>query len=280
MRRPLLLAFGPVAGGALCRAWGQVPGSPSSPAATLPRVVPPRGRFRSGRPIRATRRQRQAHSRNPAWRHPQPIHPGRQHSHRHPRNDRQVGRWNPERRQHQPTVGRCGQARQQPANWNHVTEQPAADGGRRATYLSGVYQEMERLNKEAPRVMWRHQWARVAVIVAGAVTPVLAAWSAVPRPALALTGAIAVAVGATAEVFQFQTHAVTMLHTHNALERELTRYLFQGEPYTGPDRFALFVDRIERIRENANAASRDAWQRSGAPVSPEPPVTGQPGRPG
>lgn len=133
-------------------------------------------------------------------------------------------------------------------------------------YLRVVQQEIERLGHEASRYQRRHQRARIGAIIAGAAAPVLAAWSAVPRPILALVGGLAVAIGAATEVFQHQSHAVNMLHTGNALERELTRFLYHVTPYTGPDRFPLFVDRVESIREMGNLASKDAWQRSSAPA--------------
>lgn len=133
-------------------------------------------------------------------------------------------------------------------------------------YLRVVQQEIERLGHEAPRYQRWHQRARVSVIVSGAAAPVLAAWSSVPRPVIALAGVIAVAVSAVAEIFQLHSHAVNMLHMGNALERELTRFMYGAVPYTVPNRFSLFVDRVESIREIGNLASRDAWQRSATPA--------------
>jgi hypothetical protein len=131
-------------------------------------------------------------------------------------------------------------------------------------YIHGVNAEIKRLKEEAPYYQRWHQRARVAVIVTGGAVPVLTAWSAVPRPIIALAAAIAVA--AVAETFQPQAHAVNMLHAANALERELDRLLYGFPPYTGPGRFTLFGDRVSSIRETADVATRQAWQRTATPL--------------
>jgi hypothetical protein len=112
--------------------------------------------------------------------------------------------------------------------------------------------------------MVAHYVARIVVIISAAAVPVLASFDArtVPRPVLGLVGAMAAVAEALAQLFQFQTHALNALRTRNALERALNRYLVGADPNAKEGSFSKFAARVEDIREAADNASLDAWQKS------------------
>jgi len=135
-------------------------------------------------------------------------------------------------------------------------------------YIGLVLGEIAALDGYSQRQLRLHRLARIVVIAAGSAVPVLAAWSAVPRPVLALAGACAVAAEGVAQLFQFQTHAVNTLNTRNALEREVNRFLMA----VGQRTFATFAERVEDIREAADHGSREAWQKSTTPTIGQQPT--------
>lgn len=135
-------------------------------------------------------------------------------------------------------------------------------------YLVLVREEIKALDDYCRTQLLHHRIARTVVITAGAAVPVLASWGAVPRTVIGLFGAVAAAAEGVAQLFQFQSHALNTLKTRNALERELNRFLMAVGRHA-ERRFSVFVERVEEIREAADQASLDAWQKSTTPPDAE-----------
>jgi Protein of unknown function (DUF4231) len=133
-------------------------------------------------------------------------------------------------------------------------------------YAQLVENEILRLDRGARGHLWGHYGTRVVVVACGATVPVLASIDSMPRIVFAILGAVAVVTETVAQLFQFQPHAVNQLHTRNALERELNRFTLGVRPYDAPEAVRLFNERIEDIREAADQASIQAWQKSTVPV--------------
>ena len=100
------------------------------------------------------------------------------------------------------------------------------------------------------------------VITTGVAVPVLSAWSAVPREVIALVGALTALAEGTAQLFGYQTTGTQAMTTANQLERELNRFLLSAGPYAAGQHFGAFADRIEQIREAADSAFVQTWQKT------------------
>jgi hypothetical protein len=115
------------------------------------------------------------------------------------------------------------------------------------------------------------------VITTGIAVPVLAAWSAVPREVIALVGALTAVAEGTAQLFGYQGTGTQAMMTSNQLERELNRFLLSAGPYAADRSFGVFADRIEQIRESADNAFAQTWQKpaddAGAPVAEQAKTT-------
>jgi hypothetical protein len=130
-------------------------------------------------------------------------------------------------------------------------------------YTQAVRAEIHRLGSYFGKQMTRYRVARAIVIVSAALVPVLAVVSQVPRWALGVLGAVAVVTEGIQELYQFRTAALTAMRTANALERALNKYMTAVTPYEGAAEkaFPVLVQDIEAIRETADEAFLQTWQR-------------------
>ncbi|MFC4066739.1 DUF4231 domain-containing protein [Actinoplanes subglobosus] len=128
-------------------------------------------------------------------------------------------------------------------------------------YLLNLQAEIAKLGDYSTKQLRWHRILRMVVILTGVAVPVLSAWSAVPREVIAGVGALTAVAEGTAQLFGFQTSGTQAMTTANQLERELNRFLMKAGPYATNQDFSAFVDRIEQIREAADNAFVEAWQK-------------------
>jgi hypothetical protein len=128
-------------------------------------------------------------------------------------------------------------------------------------YLQHLKAEITDLGNYSKRQLRRHRLLRMIVITTGIAVPVLSAWSAVPREVIALVGALTAVAEGTTQLFGYQTTGTQAMTTANQLERELNRFLLSAGPYAAGQNFGAFVDRIEQIREAADNAFVQTWQK-------------------
>lgn len=104
--------------------------------------------------------------------------------------------------------------------------------------------------------------ARIAVIVAAGLVPVLASVTTTPRWTLAALGGLAAAIEAIQSLFQFQKSALNAMQTANRMERTLNKYMTAIGPYAASNdqAFPRFVKDIEAIREDADKAFFHTWE--------------------
>lgn len=128
-------------------------------------------------------------------------------------------------------------------------------------YLQQLKAEITDLGDYSKRQLRRHRLLRMIVIMTGIAVPVLSAWSAVPREVIALVGALTAVAEGTTQLFGYQASGTQAMTTANQLERELNRFVLSAGPYAAGQNFGSFVDRIEQIREAADSAFVQTWQR-------------------
>jgi hypothetical protein len=128
-------------------------------------------------------------------------------------------------------------------------------------YLQCLQAEITDLGKYSKRQLRRHRLLRMIVITTGIAVPVLSAWPAVDREVIALVGATSAVAEGTAQLFGYQASGTQAMTTGNQLERELNRFLLGAGPYSLGQDFGTFVDRIEQIREAADNAFVQTWQK-------------------
>lgn len=135
---------------------------------------------------------------------------------------------------------------------------PAPD----AQYTGAVRNEIRTLQGYFSRQITRYRIFRSIVIISAALVPVLATAAPVPRWVLAAFGALAAATEGMQGLFQFRASALNAMRTANALERVLNKYMTSVAPYQGPvnESFPVFVQEIERIRNDADEAFLHTWQ--------------------
>lgn len=123
-------------------------------------------------------------------------------------------------------------------------------------YIERVREDIKQHSAYFRRQITRYRAARIVVIVAAALVPVLATVASVPRWTLGLLGAIAAITESIQGLFQFRRSALDAMKTSNELERVLNRYMTAVNPYQGPQdiAFPLFVADIEAIRKAADDA--------------------------
>lgn len=131
-------------------------------------------------------------------------------------------------------------------------------------YLQKLAAEIRQLGHYSRRQLRRHRLLRMIVITTGVGVPVLSSWSAVPRAFIALVGAMTAVAEGSAQLFGYQSTGTQAMTTANQLERELNRFLLSAGPYAADQNFGVFVDRIEQIREAADNAFVQTWQKPAA----------------
>lgn len=131
-----------------------------------------------------------------------------------------------------------------------------------------VLGEIKELGDYSAKQLRRHRTTRAVVIVSGALVPVLATVSAVPRVVLGLFGALAVVTEGVGQLFQYLASALNAMKTANALEREVNLFSVAAGRYaiTRPQAFKLFAETVEDIRGSADQAFLDTWRRKPATV--------------
>ena len=129
-------------------------------------------------------------------------------------------------------------------------------------YTQAVRNEIRALQGYFSRQITRYRIFRSVVIISAALVPVLATAASVPRWVLAAFGALAAATEGLQGLFQFRASALNAMRTANALERVLNKYMTAAAPYEGPvnQSFPVFVEEIERIRNDADEAFLHTWQ--------------------
>jgi hypothetical protein len=145
-------------------------------------------------------------------------------------------------------------------------------------YEQRVRDEIKKLGAYSSRQQVRYRWARVVVIISAGSVPVLAAVPGAPKWLLGLVGAVAAAVAAIEQVFQLRRTSLNAMKTANELERELNRYLagvreYAADPSEPNAQHAVdshFIERVEDIRESADHALVDIWQR---PTTHQPAIS-------
>jgi len=138
-------------------------------------------------------------------------------------------------------------------------------------YLQKLSAEIRLLGDYSKRQLKRHRIFRIIVITTGIAVPVLSAWPSVPRGIIALAGALTAVAEAIAQLFRYQATSTQAMTTANQLERELNRFLLAAGPYAADRDFSVFADRVEQIREVADNAFVQTWQKvvagSGTPTA-------------
>lgn len=145
-----------------------------------------------------------------------------------------------------------------------AASRPQGGPDTRNGYLDELRKEICDRGRYFHRQLWLYRFLRVVVIVAAGAVPVLATVSGVPRWTLGVLGAIAAAAEALQQLFQLRRSALQAMDAENNLDRELRLYLIAADPYTvgdGDKAFRMLVTRVERIRQRAEAAFMDTWQR-------------------
>jgi len=150
---------------------------------------------------------------------------------------------------------------------------PAPD----AQYTEAVRNEIRALQDYFSRQITRYRIFRSIVIISAALVPVLATATSVPRWVLAAFGALAAATEGMQVLFQFRASALNAMRTANALERVLNKYMTSVAPYQGPvnESFPVFVQEIERIRNDADEAFLHTWQAAETRDTPAGPTKGR-----
>jgi hypothetical protein len=155
-------------------------------------------------------------------------------------------------------------------------------------YEKLVRDEITKLSAYSGKQQDRYRLARVVVIVSAGSVPVLAGVPAAPKWVLGVVGAIAAATASIEQLFQWRRTSLNAMKTANELERELNRYVAGVREYATdpsvPDAQhaadSLFIERVEAIRESADKAFIDIWQRPTAdqaslPAKPQAQPGGQ-----
>ena len=136
------------------------------------------------------------------------------------------------------------------------------------TYLQLLEQQINDSERYLSRQLRGHRVSRVSVIVCGAAVPVLASWSACPRPILGLVGAAAAAIEAAAQLMQFHSKAGNAMRASNELRQEMNLFLFEAGPYASGRSFSQFVKRIEEIRAQTSGLFLESLQHgTGQPAA-------------
>jgi hypothetical protein len=134
-------------------------------------------------------------------------------------------------------------------------------------YVAAVRKEIGQLHRYFVRQITVYRALGVVMILCGSSLPVLNAIPEVPRWFLNLPAAVVAALAAVQYLFGFKKSALDARNTANAMERVLNKYQTSAEPYTGPVEvaFPVLVRDIEAIRERADRAFDETWQRAAPP---------------
>ena len=145
-------------------------------------------------------------------------------------------------------------------------------------YRAGVVAEVTAYGRYFAKQLKRYRFARILVIVSAALVPVLSAVQGTPRWVLGVLGAIAAVTESLIQLYRWRDAALNAQRMGNAMESELTRYTTGAEPYADDaTAFALFVDRVEKVRASGADAFAGLWAEDKPPASQAGPPATQPG---